>query len=303
LQVGATLQIDVTNALFDAGGKSANNITVNNGFTMLRKPASGDLLGTSFTTKAPAFVQVEHYWAADNLGATAAGYQNNAAIGKLVCGPVGNGTPLLYFQGTAQNNALYVDLLDLSLLGQNYQDFMEIDPGFVIYYANAKLGFTPPGNYTAAEYLDNQFGGRLRWVSSFAGPNTSVTVVSNGVTLTMNTALRDSQRIDSDGDGIPNYFDGFPLGGGSGNGSGSGSSINANLINSGLPGSQAFAISWNAVPNSVYQVDYRSNLMAGQWQFLTRLTNGAPTARTVTVYDTNAPAMAPQRFYRVGLMP
>ena len=59
----------------------------------------------------------------------------------------------------------------------------------------------------------------------------------------------------------------------------------------------------SAAPNSVYQVDYRSDLMVGTWQTLARYTNASPASRTATVYDTNAPALAPQRFYRVGLMP
>jgi hypothetical protein len=195
-----------------------------------------------------------------------------------------------------------VDQLDITALGQNYQDYLDIAPDFMLYYASAKVGFTPPGNLTPEEYLNTQFGGRLQWVKDYAGPNSSVDVVSNGVSVIMNRALRDSRVIDSDNDGLPNYFDSYPLGG-SGTASGSNTLVVANLVNTGTIGTRAFAITWSAVPNSVYQIDYRNNLMTGVWEKLTLFTNAAGMTRTVTVYDTNAPALAPQRFYRVGLLP
>jgi hypothetical protein len=265
------------------------------------KPATGDLLGTTLSTKADFFAQVDHVWAGENRGATVSGYQDNSAVGKLVCS-IGNGTPLLSFQGSGAGRALYVDQLDITLLGQNIETYLDIVPDFAIYFASAKVGFTTPGNLTAEEYLDGKYDGRLRWVKDYAGTYSSVDVISNGVTVTINRALRDSQVIDSDNDGVPNYFDSFPLGG-SGNGGGGNGTIGANLVSTGIPGGSAFAITWNAAPSSVYQVDYRSNLVAGTWQLLTRYTNSTATARVVTVYDTNAPALAPQRFYRVGLMP
>ena len=300
LSANGVLELNVTNALFDAGGGSGNALTLLNGIRQDRKPASGDLLGTEINTKADNYAEVQHVWAAENRGAVAAGYQNNSAVGKLVCS-VGTGAPLLSFSGLGANNALYVDQLDLTALGQNYQAYLDIAPDFMLYYASAKVGFTPPGNLTPEEYLNNQFDGRLQWVKDFAGPNSSVDVVSNGVSIIMNRALRDSRVIDSDNDGLPNYFDSYPLGG-SGTVSGTNTLVGANLVNTGTAGTHAFAITWSAAPNSVYQIDYRSNLMAGVWEKLTLFTNAAGMTRTVTVYDTNAPAMAPQRFYRVGLM-
>ena len=301
MTVNGTLHLNVTNALFDSGAGSGNTFNVVNGFRQSVKPGMGDLLGTTINTKADYFAEINHIWAAENRGPVVAGYENNSALGRLVCS-VGNGTPLLSFAGAGAGKALYVDQLDITLLGQNFQTYLDIDPNFVIYYASARVGMTVPGNLTAEEYLDNQYNGRLRWVKDFAGPYSSVDVVSNGVTVTINRALRDSQVIDSDNDGIPNFFDSFPLGG-SGSAGGTNGTVGANLVNIGGPGTRAFAITWSAAPNSVYRVDYRSDLMAGDWQTLARYTNASPASRTATVYDTNAPALAPQRFYRVGLMP
>ncbi len=124
----------------------------------------------------------------------------------------------------------------------------------------------------------------------------------NGATVTMNRALRDSHLIDSDQDGIPNYVDEFPLGGSGSAGSGGGSGVLPSLVNPGN-GTRTFSITWTAMPNAVYQIDYRTNLAVGQWQFLTLFTNTQGIARSVMVSDVNIPANAPQRFYRLGLRP
>ena len=79
----------------------------------------------------------------------------------------------------------------------------------MIYYAAARLNFTPPNNtnglpQSPEEFLDGQFGGHLRWASGYAGPNSSVTVLVNGQSVQVNKALFNSHIIDSDHDGLPN---------------------------------------------------------------------------------------------------
>src|ERR1044071_1645864 len=217
IQTGSRLDLVVTNSLSDAGGSSGNSFSCSDGFRLLIKPSTGDLLGTSINTIAPPFAEVDHVWAANDLGPNAAGFQNNTALGRLVLTP-GNFEslfpPLFFFAGTGGNNAIYVDLLDLSNLA-DYQNEIQINSDLVIYFAAANLSFTPPPTngvpQQPEEFLDGQFNGHLRWVRGFSGPNSSVPVVINGTSVLVNRGLRNSLIIDSDGDGIPNGLDPYPF--------------------------------------------------------------------------------------------
>ncbi|MRR36829.1 hypothetical protein EG829_19640, partial [bacterium] len=122
-----------------------------------------------------------------------------------------------------------------------------------IYYATARLGFEPPPGpggvpQSPEEYLNGMFEGRLRWVSGYAGANSSVAVVVDGKTVMMNVALRNSRTTDSDEDGVPNYFDATPLGGGEIAGAAR-PSVSATIGSNG-PQGRGLAISWNAAPKS-----------------------------------------------------
>jgi hypothetical protein len=292
---GNVLNLDVTNSLYDSGGASGNQLSCGNGFNLLVKPATGDLLGTAITTVAPGDALVVHTWAALDEGQTAAGFSNNVAVGKLVLSPQDLAAgPLFEFSGTGSSNAIYVDDLDLSQLSTNYAEVMQIDPNLVIYYASAQLGFTPPANANGIpqepeEYLNGQFNGHLRWVSSFAGPNSSVDVLINGKTVAVNRALRYSKIIDSNGDGIPNYYDTNPFGVPS-------FAVSGSLVLTNQPPGKTFAISWKAAPNTIYQVEFTTNLLLGNWQSLLNYTNNTGTNQAVTVWDTNT--FSGQRFYR-----
>jgi len=301
MAVGGALNLDVTNALFDAGGSSGNSVQVTYGFNLWRKPPTGDLLGTSFQTTLPDFIEIDHWWAGEDRGLSVAGYTNNLAIGKLSFGAVGVGLPLAYFVGTSSKNAIYVDMLDLSNLGTSYQDLLGIDPNMTIYFAAAKLSFTPPANaYGVAqlpeEYLDGQFGGRLRWVNGFAGANSSVDVVINGRTVAVNRALRFSKIIDSNGNGIPNYYDANPF-------DAPPLMLAASLVVTNQLPAGAIAVKWVAAAATAYQVLYSSNPLATNWQTLTWYTNTAAVGANATVWDTNAPAIGSRRFYRVKQSP
>jgi hypothetical protein len=289
LAVNGGLYFRVTNSLFDAGGNSGNVFRVQNGFNLQAKPQTGDLLGTTFETIAPDVpsVLIDHTWAAVDRGATTAGYTNNTALGRLVL-TAQSPDPFFYFAGTGTSNALYVDELDLIDLGTDYQDKLAIDPSLVIYYAAAKLGFTPPGLQTPEEYLDGQFDNRLRWVRDFTGPNSSVDVVINGnQTIKVNRALRNSKIIDSDGDGVPNFFDLTPF--------------DAELIASiqAVASPAGFRVSWSAKAGTAYHVEFKSDSNA-EWQPLTTVT---PVSNGISsVVDTNKPKDS-MRLYRVWYNP
>src|SRR5207249_3799775 len=108
------------------------------------------------------------------------------------------------FSGASAGNAIYVDFLELDTsVSSDLENTLAIDPDFTIYFADANV---------PVEQLDGQFDGHLRWVSEFNGPNSSVDVLlRSGKTVKMNRALRNSASIDSDGDGIANGDDIYPL--------------------------------------------------------------------------------------------
>jgi hypothetical protein len=156
----------------------ANVFSVNNGFNLLIKPATGDLLGTTFLTTAAARASVTHTWAGQDLGPTLAGFSNNAAIGSLVLVAGGNGTsfqePQFTFSGTGASNGLYVGYLDLSKLANYSSDFLDgslvsISPNLKIYFASASVN---------PAILNGQFGGHLIYVPGFAGQNTKLSAGS-----------------------------------------------------------------------------------------------------------------------------
>ena len=297
IAAGGQLYFSVTGALFDAGIISSNVLTCTNGFDLAIKPAAGDLLGTKLVTTTPLFASVSHFWSGLDLGAFPAGYNNNTAVGQLVL-KEGGGSQFI-FSATTSSNALYADLLDLSLCPDFLDpDTLTIDPNFVIYYAAVKLppGFTVPPNTNGIaqqpeEYLNGLFGGHLRWVSSFAGPNSSVDVLINGQTVQVNKALRLSKIIDSNGNGIPNFYDLNPF-------DAPPVVVSGAVVTNNPPPASKFAISWTAVSGVGYQVQYSTNLSPTVWTPLQNYTNFNPSSMVVTVYDTNS--AAGRRFYRVS---
>jgi hypothetical protein len=305
LTANGVLTLQATSLLADAGTSGTTNyINLANGMVMAApKAAAGDLLATGVRSSLRAFAQTDHFWSGEDRGVSAAGFTNNLALGKLAFGGSVNQDPLAYFAGSGSgSNALYVDQLDLAGLGSIYADILAIDPNFTIYYSSAKLSFTPPNApngvaQTPEEYLDGQFDGHLRWVSEYTGTYSSVAVVKDGETVLMNAALRNSRLIDSDGDGIPNYYDTTPLGGTAEPPAGGGLVLSPSFVNPGA-GAKTFGISWDAAANTAYQIEVTSDLAKGDWQLLTTFTNTASVGKRVTVTDPAA-AQSSQRFYRI----
>jgi len=180
---GGSLNFTVTNTFADGGASGGSTFTAGNGFNLLTKPVSGDLLGSTFTTYADNGAEVMHTWAGLDQGTNFSGFTNNAAMGELVLSRHDSLESLFHFVGAAPGSALYVGYLNLANITSDDElnEMLQIDPNITIYYANAALGYTPPSG-TAAQYLDGQFGGHLRWVKGYASQavNLSGTYSSGG---------------------------------------------------------------------------------------------------------------------------
>src|SRR6185436_9738949 len=188
--------------------------------------------------------------------ATREGFANNVAIGRLQLdrGPFAQ----YVFKGTSTNggkNAIYVDRLELSdSIANDLDHALSINPNFTIYFADANVPVTQ---------LDNRLGGRLRWVSSFAGPTSGIDVaLPGGTTIRVNKNLRQSLVIDSDGDGIPNGVDESIFGG---------PKILSTRIVSGTP--RSAIISFQAAAGTTYTAQYTLNIITPSWQTFQTVNN------------------------------
>jgi hypothetical protein len=275
----SALVLNITNRLADGGPSGSNLWSLTDGIRFNTRPASGDLLGTTIRSFAPQFRAVPHLTAGTNRGAVAAGFSNNTAIGRLVL----DGAPssLFVFSPLTANSALYVDFLEFQNSATNYLTSLQINSGVTVYFADSNL---------PAEKLDGAIGGRLRWVSSYAGANSSITITnSDSSVVTVNRALRLSPTIDSDGDGIPNKFDGTPF-----DPPLIAMRVEATASRGAEPVNYA-AISWAAAANTTYRIEFRATV-DGAWQHLMDYTHG-PETSTATVFD---PIVDGACFYRVS---
>jgi hypothetical protein len=304
------LILDATNSLNDGGLGASNEWRVTGGVRMLRRPAPlaeedpvGDLMGTRIESLASTFVQSLFTWAGEDRGVSVAGFSNNLALGRLVLdGRLGN---QFRFGSATANNALYVDFLELRNAATNYNFALGVDPGFTIYFADSNV---------SPEKLNNLGGGRILWVSDFAGPQSATNILyPNGVTYTFNAGLVRSFNLDSDGDLIPNDSDCTPI-------IPPGEEANTNLwfgancppvpltasvaksipvaapvvAISLAPEGREVILNWDAPANSANSVEFTESL-GGVWQPLTNFINGPVDAR-VTLRDA---ATASLRVYRV----
>ncbi|MCX8156247.1 MAG: hypothetical protein N3J91_07360 [Verrucomicrobiae bacterium] len=280
MSAGGALLLDVTNSLTDGGPGALNDWSVSGGFTLLRRPRTASLLGTRITSHAAFNTLVRHVWAGRNLGATPAGFTNNAALGQLVLD--GADLALFEFAGAGTNDALYVDYLEFRGFATNVATALQIAPNLTIYFANANL---------SPDKLNGALGGRLQWVYQYTGAFSSTNLVVDGRTITLNAALLQSMFSDLDADGIPNKLDPTPFL--------SGRDLDFRVAFVRTPALQA-QLSWMAIRYSTSLVEYTTNLTSGPWLPLTSITQGAQNGR-LTVLDPVRPG-AP-RYYRVRVEP
>lgn len=284
--------LNVTNSLSDSGAGANNQIELSDGFSLLRKPAYGDLLGTTFRSRAPQFTSVAHIWAAEDRGASKDGFKDNAAIGRLVLdslpdgelrfGPPtdGMGNPL------PGNYALYVDYIEFATntVALDPEAYIVIEPGLNVYFGASNLG---------EEEIDGMFDGRLHWVKDYAGPASGVDVaLRNGKSLHVNVGLVDSKTIDSDGDGLANGYDQYPF-------------DDVLITDFKIISTDPYTtqLSWRAAAQTGYAAEYVTNLVAPKWTVFASATNAAPTIQTLTVTNVVSPADGGQRYYRVRYDP
>jgi hypothetical protein len=270
------LILSVTNLLTDAGTDAINHWNTTAGFQANRRPTTSQLLGTYLQSTAPRLAQIDHTWAATNSGAVPAGYTNNLAVGKLVLDGGSNST--FRFFGVGNNNALYVDYLELDNFATNVNERLAIAGNFTVYFANANL---------SVRKLDGAAGGRLRWVPDFTGPLSSTNLTyffTNGVTITSNTytfniALVTDMNLDSDFDGIVNGLDPTPI------------YVPQNAVLSVSLAEEAFPavqVRWSALAYSSNFVEYKS-AAGDEWRVLTNFHHGESTSpvRLVDPVPTN----------------
>lgn len=280
----------ITNSIAD-GGPGTTATIGGRSMTLLFKPKSGDLLDTTVGLAAPQFQVSNIRWAGEDRGASTAGYSDNAAIGHLVL--VGGFDTLHSFSPISGQNALYVDYLEFTgSLTNGVEDGMEINPGLVIYFAASNL---------PAEQLDGLFGGRLQWVPEFVGTAGAVDVtLKSGEVVSMNASIRNSAVIDSDGDGIVNADDEFPLDPDETNPAGDTGTVNPGamaLLSLERNSPQTLSFSFQAAPLGVYVVEMTSNLSSPDWQTVAGYTNVTETTQVATI---NQPISGGgERFFRV----
>jgi hypothetical protein len=159
---------------------------------------------------------------------------------------------------------------------------LAVEPNLTIYFANANI---------SPDKLNGALRGRLRWVYSYAGANSSTNVLVDGRPFTINSALLQSAFSDLDGDGIVNKVDPTPLL--------SGSSLNLQVTYLRTPSLTA-QISWDAIRYSTNWVEFRTNLTTGDWFTLTNIVQGPVNSR-LTVLDPVKGGK--QKYYRVRVSP
>jgi hypothetical protein len=282
-----TLTLRIQNSVSD-GGIDATNIISAQAVHLLVKPATGDFLGTTITSTIPKFLAVPFTWAGEDRGVSQSGYANNAALNRLVLD--GGQDSLFLFRGVSPKNALYVDFLEFK--GNPLSDVksaLEIASNLVIYFADSNI--TP----STLDGLFKDAGapeGRLRWVKDYAGPASAVDVPLRSLnkSTVMNRALRESMTIDSDGDGIVNGLDAYPL------------DADSFLIKAQSVGDSgattSVSLTWSAASQVVYTIEYTTDLASGLWYQLETYVNSAKTEQSATVQVRVSPGES-QRYYRI----
>jgi len=219
VNLGGSLNINIQQVLTDNGLGSSNMVSVKDGFTLAASETiGGSLLGTHVLSSAAKFNFIDHVWGVPNRGSSVAAFGDSVPVGLLELN-MEDGTARMNFKGTGANRALYVDVLRISggvtegLTLAKFLASVKVDPNLTIYFADVQSTNSSVLATVNAEALQEGSSGRFVWVKDFVGDYGSVDVAlsTTGPSVRMNRSLRNSLREDSDGDGVANRLDDFPL--------------------------------------------------------------------------------------------
>ena len=278
----ARLFIDVSGTLTDSGPEANNRIRVNNGFHMLQTPERGDLLGTRIESQVPRFANPTHIWDGEDLGRSVAGFKNNAALGTLtIDGPAGSRAK---FSSNSGDSAIYVDFLQFTdNFTANWRSTITIEDGMKIYFASSNI---------PVDELDGAFNGKIQWVPEYAGPLSGIPVVlSNGESIRVNRARKESLILDDDGDGVANGIDVTPFDG-----------VVFTDISVDTGNQQTASVSWMAAGNTTYRVEFKNEVFEQGWTYLRSVSNPSRERQIISVQD-EVGSNSQGRFYRVTYAP
>ena len=282
--IGSQLVLNVSNVLSDGGVNAQNIVSVGRGVVMQQKPNLGDLLGTTIIATASDFVNQSIDWNSDDLGVSIKGFQNNAALGKLI---LRNGKLSKFeFHGSEEGeNALYVDYLEFSgLTKDDIKDgnipVLTIKEGFKLYFAASNL---------PADEIDGMYNGKLRWVKEYPGHNSSMPLYIDGTdkTIRVNRSFRQSISFDSDQDGIANGYDLSPFGNGI-----------PKIASVSIDQENKINIKWMGLPSSLYRIEYKEQVNDSEWKLLTEYFNDEYIVREINHKEVLS-NKRDARFYRV----
>jgi hypothetical protein len=286
LNAGHSLIIQATNSLDDGGTTSSNFWQVGVlGFNLPIAPPIASLLGTTITNTAPAWASVVCQWAGQDFGPVPSGYDNNAALGRLILD--GGLNSAFVFTGPTAGNALYVDYLEFRNGLTNFDSSgnlasLQFAPGMKLYYAQLIIN-----GVSWAEKLNGKNDGGLNWVSGYAGAFSSTNLLyPDGTTNLLNLALIQSCSLDSNGNGIPNCQDPAPVF------VPSQVALAAALTNQ---PQRSVVLSWNSIPDATNSLFFAPSVTATNWQLLTNFVLGPVGGRQRFV----DPIGAGGRVYRV----
>jgi hypothetical protein len=294
---GARLVLDISGTLTDTGPLAPNTITVNAGVEMTPNRPSGDLLGTAITMQARPGDVVSLVWAGEDRGASASGFQNNLALGMLTLN--GGRFSLFEFLPALEGSALYVDILEFS--GTNTSSLAAITNavilGMNVYYSDV---VADPYSGVNAQSLNRIFGPdapfNFIWVPDFIGPSSvEIRLGKDGAVTRMNRSVRQSMVIDSDGDGIPNAIDPYPLT--------TGTESNLELVNvKGNAANQSITFNLNGSPSAKYVIEYTTNLFSPDWKAITGTLTSSELSGS-EAFSHSIGQTSAQGYYRVRVVP
>jgi len=298
ISAGGLVNIDVTNSFVTPVGST---LTISGlGVRLARNATANNLLGVNVDVTADRFGTGVIEWPGADLGAGAAGYVNNSAIGALTLDSDEFGQ-IQIASSTGSAGALYVQRLEL---GPAFEDFINVAAGRIDFEGlsslldiatNMRLYYnvvTVNGVELKGTLLDGAFDGRLRLVNSAGATGGGVTMdLGGGFSVTAPWAVRYSATLDSDGDGLVNAADNTPF---------SGAVVSTQVMQ--LNGRPYFEIAWNAAARTSYRIMVNEPSAGGGWSLLSTMSNETGSAKTLKFYDPMDRGSG-AKTYRVVYMP